>query len=146
MEWGLCFSWFFTIPCLAACICFLWAWIHVCLLLSLFPDSHWKSWTFVDQWPRVAWRIVGWELCVGRVYVRAVHLAPDRLHPITGSGVSGQRSNLRQTDKEKAAQRPGRKNTALLGQNKVTETELQDKSLSLEVKIYHESKIRNVSA
>lgn len=53
---------------------------------------------------------------------------------------------LRQTDKEKAAQRPGRKNTALLGQNKVTETELQDKSLILEVKIYHESKIRNVSA
>lgn len=50
---------------------------------------------------------------------------PDRPCSITRTGAWGSTLITRQTDKDKAAQRLNRKDTALLGQNAVTETELQ---------------------
>lgn len=69
---------------------------------------------------------------------------PDRPCSITKTGAWGSTLITRQTNKGKAAQRLNRKDTALLGQNAVTETELQDNSLHLEMRIYLENKMRNV--
>ena len=69
---------------------------------------------------------------------------PDRSCSITKTGAWGSTLITRQTNKGKAAQRLNRKDTALLGQNAVTETELQDNSLHLEMRIYLENKMRNV--
>ena len=69
---------------------------------------------------------------------------PDRPCSITKTGAWGSNLITRQTNKGKAAQRLNRKDTALLGQNAVTETELQDNSLRLEMRIYLENKMRNV--
>ena len=70
--------------------------------------------------------------------MKAVDQAAESPHFIVGT------PSFRQTDKDKAAQTPARNDVALLGQISVTQTELQDNSLNLEMRMYYVDKIRNV--